>query len=354
MMLRVFRYAFGSAKVRALKSRLLTPEDYHFLLRAGSREDFLAYLLSTAYGPALAGWDWEVPGWERELARRLYGVLAQAFLKVGRGLRKREALFVGQLARRLVAENLKVVCRVLHQELPPARGLELLLPVQGLSSLNFPELLQRETIAALVEGLAPTPWGPPLARGLPRYQRESSLFPLEMSLDLFVFDSLWQGLNYLGRPDRRLAGRLLGTLADITNLIWVGRFREVYGFPPEESYQYLLAAGIYRDPHRRRELAFAPGLAALLAGLPPPYRALLAGAPDLAAVEARLARFWLKTLERVLSLPPFQIGLPIVYLFLQELEIENLLILVTGLALRVPADRRASLLEGRLRSVSHV
>ncbi len=37
----VWRYAYGGAKVMALKSQLLTPEDYHFLLVASDSRQFL-------------------------------------------------------------------------------------------------------------------------------------------------------------------------------------------------------------------------------------------------------------------------------------------------------------------------
>jgi V/A-type H+-transporting ATPase subunit C len=348
MILRVWRYAYGGAKVMALKSFLLTPEDYHFLLKARHLDDFLGYLTTTAYGAALTGWDWHTPDAETELSRRLYGELAQAFQKVGRGLKKRERLSIGVLAQRLVAENLKVALRALHRGLAPEEAARLLLPVDELSPLNFRELLNLGNISALVDYLAPTPWGPPLARGLPRYQREGSLFPLEMSLDLWVFDYILKGGKNLSRRDRRLSDRLLGALADINNIIWAGRFREIYGFPGEEIYQYLLEAGSLGEPRRRHDLAFAPNLAARLARLPRrPFGDLLAGASELAGVEERLARYWVKTLEKVLSLPPFQIGLPLAYLFLKELEIRNLITLVTGMLLKIPADRLSPLLRVR-------
>ncbi len=166
----------------ALKSFLLTAEDYHFLLRSRHLDDFLGYLSTTAYGEALSGWDWQTPEAESEFSQRLYGELAQAFQKVGRGLKKRERLFIGILAQRLVAENLKVVLRTLHRGLAPDQAVRLLIPVDRLSPLNFRELLNQKDISALVNYLANTPWGPPLARGLPRYLREHSLFPLEMSI----------------------------------------------------------------------------------------------------------------------------------------------------------------------------
>jgi V/A-type H+-transporting ATPase subunit C len=348
MMLRVWRYAYGGAKIMALKGFLLTAADYHFLRRSRHLDDFFGYLATTAYGAALRGWDWHTPEAEAGLSRRLYGELAQAFQKVGRGLKKREQLFIGVLAQRLVAENLKVVLRSLHRGLAPDQALLLLIPMEKLSSLNFRELLNLENISALADYLAPTPWGPPLARGLPRYEREQSLFPLEMSLDLEVSASILQGREHLGRRDRRLSGQLLGVLADITNLVWAGRFREIYGFPGEEIYQYLLEAGSLGESRRRHDLAFAPNLAVMLSRLPRrPYGELLAGAADLAALEERLARYWVKTLEKILSLPPFQIGLPMTYLFLKELEIRHLITLVTGMILHIAADRLSPFIRGR-------
>ena len=113
------------------------------------------------------------------------------------------------------------------------------------------------TQGRLVDFLAHTVWGPPLAKGLPRFESEANLFPLEMSLDLFVYASLWQGLEGLSRADRRIAGDILGSLTDIINITWTGRLRDLYGLPPEETYQYLLEAGSFISPAARRDLAFA-------------------------------------------------------------------------------------------------
>ncbi len=348
MILQVWRYAYGGAKIMALKSYLLTPQDYHFLLRARNLEDLLGFLRTTAYGPVLAGWDWRVAGAETELSRLLFGDLAQAFFKVGRGLKQRERRFLEVLAGRLVAENLKVVLRALHQGVPPDQAAGRLLPLKKLTPLNFPAMLQQRTIPELAAYLAPTPWGAPLNRGLPRFLREQNLFPLEMSLDLWVFDYLWEGLKHLSRADRKIAGQLLGTMADITNIVWAGRFRDIYGFPGEETYQYLIAAGSFRRPRDRRALAFAVSVADMLPHLPlRAYQVLLQGAAEGTEVEARLMHHWLATLERILRRPPFQIGLPMTYLFLKELELHNLITLITGELLNLPAEAIAPLLQRR-------
>ncbi|MBM4273515.1 MAG: V-type ATPase subunit [Deltaproteobacteria bacterium] len=339
MIFQVLRYAYGGAKVMAMKSRLLTPEDYRYLLKARDLQEMAGYLMSTAYGPALKDWDWRSPDAEADLNRRLYGDLAQAFLKVRRGLMRREARFLERLAVRLAAENLKVVLRALHQGLAPEEAARKLLPLNGLTPLNFGELVRQGNIPALADHLAPTIWGMPLARGLPRYQQEQSLFPLEMSLDLFVFDYLRQGLKHLSRTDRRLAGRVLDLRADITNILWVGRFREIYGFPGEEIYQYLIEAGSFIKPQARRDLAFARDTAEMAARLPRPLQTRLAGAADRVAVEERLTAYWAETLAKLQRLPPFQMGLPLSYLFLKEMEIHHLITLATGKLLNLPAER---------------
>jgi V/A-type H+/Na+-transporting ATPase subunit C len=355
MILKIWRYAYGGAKVSALKSYLLSPEDYHYLLRSRNLDDLVGYLRTTAYGPTLSGWDWQRSDAEAELSRRLYGDLARTFLKVRRGLKNRESRFLDRLLYRLVAENLKVVLRALHIRVEPAQAAARLLPLATLSNLDFQALLRQESIPGLVASLAPTVWGPPLAKGLSRFQREADLFPLEMSLDLFVYASLWQGREGLSRADRRIAGDILGTLTDITNITWAGRFRDLYGFPAEETYQYLLEAGSFTSPAARRDLAFAASTGEMILRLPRPrYVELLQGAGDRAEVEARLRQYWMAILEKSLARPPFQIGLPLTYLFLKELELDNLITLVTGMLLNLPSEKVAPWLRRRMAGGGHV
>jgi len=355
MIFRIWRYAYGGAKVMALKSFLLAPEDYHYLLRARNAEDLVGYLRTTAYGPTLSGWDWKRADAEAELSRRLYRNLAQTFLKVRRGFKKREARCLDHLTHRLEAENLKVVLRALHLRLDPVQTEPRLLPLEAFSILNFRDLLRAETIPSLVDALAPTLWGPPLARGLPRFTKENNLFPLEMSLDLFVYTSLWQGLGKLSRADRRSARGLFGTLADITNITWAGRFRDLYGFPGEEIYQYLIDAGSFSNPAARRDLAFAPSTGEMIIRLPrQAYVELLQGAADRDEVEVRLRQYWMTTLTKNLGQPPFQIGLPLTFLFFKELEIDNLITLFTGLVLNLPAEKIAPWLRLRAAGGAYV
>lgn len=331
----------------ALIGRLLTAEDYYFLLRTRSLDEFLGYLTATAYGPVLKDWNPHAPEAEKDFSRRLSGDLTRAYLKVGQGLKERERGFIHLLGQRLVAENLKVALRAVHQGLAPRQAAPLLAPLNGLTEVDFAELLNQGSVPAATDYLASTAWGPPLRRALPRYVKEQNLFPVEMSLDLWVFQRLWQGGRDLAAGDRRLAENLLSVWADAANIVWVARFREFYGFSGEEIYQYLLEAGKFRNPQVRRRLAFASGLRDMVPELPPPYAELLQGAENVAEVETRLRDHWRHTLTRVLSLPPFQIGLPMAYLFLKEMEILDLVTMMTGLRLNLGADGVRPYLRGK-------
>jgi vacuolar-type H+-ATPase subunit C/Vma6 len=350
----VWRYAYGGAKIMALKSRLLTPEDYHFLLVASDARQFLTYLQTTDYGPALTGWDWESESRERLLSQKLYGELVVAFNKVNRGLKGRERGFVAQLACGLEAQNLKMVLRALHQGWPPPVAEVWLLPLAGLSTLNFRRLLELGDIPTLVHTLSPTPWGAPLNRALPRFLKKHSLFPLEMSLDLWVYAGWRQHLRRLGRGDRRVSTLLLDAYADVQNLLWSYRFREIFHFPGEEIYHYLLEGGLCRQPVFRRALAFASGLEELASRLPHrPYGVLLQGLSP-AELESRLWQWWLGLIARVLRHPPFQIGLPMSYLWLKEMEIQNILALFTGKLLKEAPERLVDRLRLHAAGGSHV
>jgi|YelNatPaOPRAMG01_1025707.scaffolds.fasta_scaffold00554_27 vacuolar-type H+-ATPase subunit C/Vma6 len=335
----VWRYAYGGARVMALKSRLLTPEDYHFLLVASDSRQFLTYLQTTAYAPALSGWDWGSPHREVLLSQKLYGELVAAVQKVNRGLLRRERSFITLLARRLEAQNLKMVLRALHQGWPPEASQTWLFSLSSLSALDFRQLLELPDIPALVRHLSPSPWREPLSRALPRYVQEHRLFPLEMSLDLWVFAWWRRNLRLLGRGDRKVAGRLLDQYADVLNLLWSCRFREIYHLPGEEIYHYLLDGGLCRQPAFRRALAFAGSIEELASRWPRrPYGDLLRGLSP-AHLEGRLWQWWLSVLARVLRQPPFQIGLPMSYLWLKEMEVQNILALFTGKELQETPER---------------
>ncbi|NIA09787.1 MAG: hypothetical protein GWP10_08665 [Nitrospiraceae bacterium] len=197
MILAAAKYAYPNAKVRALRSRRLTPQDFHFLLEAKDISSFLAYLATTSYGPIVSELGDRVPdmgGLERQLAR----FLMEDYAKVVRSLRgKRVQELVLALFSRFESENLKVLLRALFSGLGRHSVSYLLYPLGGLSTLPWDKLWACNNPAEALELLIPTPFGRAIKHAIPQFEVQGRLFPLEMALDLSCFQRLKQAISSL-------------------------------------------------------------------------------------------------------------------------------------------------------------
>lgn len=63
---------------------------------------------------------------------------------------------------------------------------------------------------------------------------ESNLFLLEMQLDKFYFENLFNNLN------TESSRKLIGTKIDLENIIWIYRMKKYYNMPEEEIKEYII------------------------------------------------------------------------------------------------------------------
>lgn len=63
---------------------------------------------------------------------------------------------------------------------------------------------------------------------------ESNLFLLEMQLDKFYFENLFNNLN------TESSKKLIGTKIDLENIIWIYRMKKYYNMPEEEIKKYII------------------------------------------------------------------------------------------------------------------
>ena len=278
MILQIWRYALRGRQSHGPQKLAALPPRLSLSLGARNLEDLVGYLRTTAYGQTLSGWDWRRGDAEAELSRRLYGDLARAFLKVRRGLKSGSPVSLISCCtgwRRKTSRSSSGPSTCGWIRLRPRRGSA----PYGLSTLDFQEMLRQETIPRLVDYLAPTIWGPPLKKGLSRFEREANLFPLEMSLDLLVYASLWQGPP--GFPGSTAASPGTSWAPSLTLPTSPGpaASRDLYGFPAKETYQYLIEVGSFISPAARHNLAFAINTGEMILRLPRKrYVELLQGA----------------------------------------------------------------------------
>jgi V/A-type H+-transporting ATPase subunit C len=175
-----------------------------------------------------------------------------------------------------------------------------------------------------------------------RNSAEQNLFPLEVALDLYYWRQLWQEAKKLQGQDREQASRIIGSLMDVNNLMWVIRYKIYHQLSEEEVINYTLPFGFrVRDEDVRAIAAGAdlslvvgrvfPGIPDLNALLDEPR----AGLPKL---EIELKRRLMQQCLAAFTGNPFHIGVPLAFLILSDLEIQDLTVLIEAKSSQLPEE----------------
>ncbi|MDR1689868.1 MAG: V-type ATPase subunit [Clostridiales bacterium] len=102
---------------------------------------------------------------------------------------------------------------------------------------NLSKLINSKTISGFMENLSGTSYYKPLMR---IYNRDATIFQLEMQLDLFYYMNLWDKRKLFTGSERRAIEHIIGTQIDLRNIMWVYRFKRYYSFTPESVYAFLI------------------------------------------------------------------------------------------------------------------
>jgi V/A-type H+-transporting ATPase subunit C len=218
----------------------------------------------------------------------------------------------------------------------------LLFPIESMTVLPAQAMVESGSVAAAVELLRGTRYFETLTFALKRYAAEQSLFPLEVALDLHYWRRLWQEARRLMGEDQMQALRVVGSLVDTNNLMWAIRYRVYQGLSEEELINYTLPFGVRVRDEDIRAVAAGADIAAVLsplfAGVPNIGRYLEEPKSGLPRLELELKRHVMRQCLAAFAGNPFHIGLPLAYLVLQDLEIQDLTVLVEAKSSRLSAE----------------
>lgn len=252
------RYAAVYAKVHARLSELLSASAWDELLMAADLAEFVQRLAGTSYHDVVEFARQEAGDGVVEvvsLERALRGHLARAFLRPLTFVPAKPRNLLMWRWRHFEMDNLKTVLRAVDRDIAPDRARATLVPLGAVSELAWNDLVEVDSIPAVVESLAGTFYGSALEPALDRYRREESLLILEVRLDLAYFRRLLEMIRDLGGRDREEAERFLGTMVDSRSVLWAFRYRVYYELSPEEILNYSLHRGVRVDVSTIRAIA---------------------------------------------------------------------------------------------------
>jgi vacuolar-type H+-ATPase subunit C/Vma6 len=342
-------YAAINARVRAMCSTMLTPQAWVRLCEATDLSALIGSLKDTVYGPYLTRVA-EENLTSRRAVYQIKGRMADAYVSVIRLAPVHTRPLLTQLYRHFEVDNLKAVLRGIVTGAPWDRVRHVLFP-PGPTLLPAQAMVEAGSVEAAVEQLRGTPYYDTLSHAMKRYTAEQSLFPLEVALDLDYWRTLWSDVNRLPSQDRAQSLRIVGSLLDMNNLMWAIRYRVYHHLSEEEVINYTLPFGYWVRDEDIRAIAAGAEIPQVVARVYPDLtdvETLLqeprSGLPEL---ELQLQRHVAEQCRAAFSGYPFHIGVPLAYVVLNELEIQDLTVLIEAKSSQTPAEGfRPHLLRG--------
>ncbi len=244
-------YGYANARLRAMKSRLLTRGAYTELLNEPTLEQVIADLTRTPYQGTLEAALIKSSGWPC-LSEGLRRHFAQTAAKITGFFNGTPQRLWKILIARWEVFNLKTILRGQAHNVPPDEILGALIPAGDLQESDFKRLVQQTSVRATVDLLATWrhPFARPLLQAMPRYAESGNLAELELALDRARYESACKELEELEDANADQVHQLLCAEADATNVITMVRLSEsgISGARLAKQYGSEAPAGLLVKP----------------------------------------------------------------------------------------------------------
>lgn len=334
-------YAAISARVRAMYSSMLSPQDFARLSDSPDLPTLVTQLKQTAYGPYLETLK-EKDLTPQKVDLAIKGRLADSYRSVIQMAPEHARPILKQLYRYFEVQNLKAVLRVILID-PSREGLQdVLFPMGEMTVLPAQAMQESGSVAAAIELLHNTPYYDTLSFAMKRYSAEQNLFPLEVALDLYYWRQMWQEAKKLPGQDRVQASKIIGSLMDVNNLMWVIRYKVYHGLSEEEIINYTLPFGYHVRDEDVRAIAAGADLAMVVGrvfpGIPDLNTLLEDPRQGLPQLEVILRRRLMQQCLSAFIGNPFHIGVPLAFLILSNLEVQDLTVLIEAKSSEMPEE----------------
>jgi len=338
----VFSYSSLNSLTRAMMSSLLAPDEWQLLYNAPDFQGAAAILRESVYGPNLLSFELS----DLTPRRAVYEIrkrLTEAYVRLIGISPKPLKIVLSELLNLYELDNLKASLRGIVIGESWDRVRHTLFPLGDFGKLPCEAMMETGNLMDATELLKGTVYYDPLSRSLPRYMQEKNLFVLEVALDLDYWRRLWKSCQKLAPSDWSQVRPLIGTLIDTNNLLWALRYRIYYHLSEEEIINYTLPFGYRVQDQQIRMIASGGDIEFILGDLYPNYPMLneIRNDPqqNLPFLENWLMKRSIDVCRTIFAGYPFHAGVPVAYLHLLAMEIEDLTVLMEAKSMELPFNR---------------
>lgn len=344
-------YGYGNARLRAMRSQLLTEADYRALLARTSLDELITALADTPYQAEIEAALVRMEG-VRTIFEAVRANLTRTLRQIWGFFEGRPLTLVNLLLRRWDRHNLLSILRGQSQEISADLILSTLVPVGQLDEVSLRELARQPTLRAAIDLMIA--WQLPYARVLRQVQGRIdpalAFDQLEMALNRFHYASLWAELGS-AKGNAAIVLEYLRTEVDLINISTTLRLARIpgastlvaqryealdvrplliegRGLVPVEQLAELVAAGqgVEGVVYGLSETRYAPALAA-------GWQRYQAGETSLTVLERELERWQAGQIAAMFSRNPLSIAIPIGYIGCKEIEAANLRLIAQAIDL---------------------
>ncbi len=324
-----FKYSFLSTKIRAMTGHMLDEKDYSQMETMSSVRDVALYLKNqTYYREELQELD-ENDVHRGTLEILLYRALITDALKVAHYLKGHEKLIFRFVYRKQEVEDLKKMLRTLSMGHELSTLDRRILFISRYSKINFDVSLQAKTIRELVDSLEGTNFFnvlDPLVEG----ENTINLFTAETLLDLYYYNKIFSQIEkYYTGKDAEILRQAFGYEVDFKNLLWVYRGKKYYHLGKEVLFSNAIGHRYKLKKQQLADLVEATTEDGMIDVLKKTYLAKyidFEGDNWESDFLTRLGHLQLLNMR----LYPFSVAPMIGYIFLKELETQNITTIIEG------------------------
>ena len=323
------KYAYINAKIRAMLSYLLTPEEFSRLLEAKDVYEALDGLKGNPYANIADEAAHSVFNLEL-LEKTLIKNDLSIYRKVYRSIQSKiEKEFVYLLMSRYEIEELKVVLRLWHQK-TPVNVQDYLLGEDIAYKIDYKKLILAQNIEEIILILDETPYKKPLLKAKDRYKEKDNSFYLEAALDLDYYKRLWDIVEKFSSLDKQMSYKTLGVEIDIENINWLIRLRKYYSLGMADMLDFVIPGGSRINKEVVRNFYTTNGLSkvAEAVSLGPFMKIKDMAFDNIDLLENFLYEILLKETRRALAGFPFTISTVLGYFNLKRRETKNIVSLL--------------------------
>lgn len=348
MKISVLKYAYLNAKVRSMRARLLTKDNIYALLGSKEINEIVRLLEKSAYKIDLKN--------EEINAIELEKIITKNFIKeieeILRYSPEDVKNLLTDLLKKFEVHNLKIILNAKETNMSYSDIKQYLLPFRGFNEELCKRLMEEainvEELVELLELFGIAEYREILEEPLEEYRESNLLLPLEVALDKYVYQLLWEDASIFSGIDRKIVNEILGSEIDIINIKAAIRCK-LHKLEIDDAKKYFLPFGyIFRkeDIERVYALHTLDEMVNIFAVYP--YRETLINAfnkfkkeGDLLPLEIEFEKLLMQINKRILQKhpSPFNVGIVMSYVNLKWIEVKNLRAIIVGKERKLQAEK---------------